>query len=268
MKFFQKITLLILCGVYSFSGNAQTIKYYQSFDNQRIAYEDTGKGKPILLLHGFINTGQNWRRTQLYKNLIAKGFRVIVPDMRGNGKSDKPHEDKFYQHEAEVKDLIGLMKSLKIKDYSLVGYSRGAIVGAKLLTKDKAVTKVVLGGIGQHFTNPNWDRRIMFAEAFSGKAHLHPETAGAVKYAKSINADTIALGFLQKYQPVTSPQDLGKYNHPVMIICGDEDLDNGDPKVLQSYFRNAIFKTVKGNHNNTYGTQAFADEVIRFLENE
>lgn len=266
MKSFYQSILLILCGVYSFSGNAQTIKYFQSFDNQRIAFEDTGKGKPILLLHGFINTGQNWRRTQLYKNLIAKGFRVIVPDMRGNGKSDKPHEDKFYQHEAEVKDLIGLMKSLKIRDYSLVGYSRGAIVGAKLLTKDKAVTKVVLGGIGQHFTNPNWDRRIMFAEAFSGKAHLHPETAGAVKYAKSINADTIALGFLQKHQPVTSPQDLGKYNHPVMIICGDEDLDNGDPKILQTYFKNAIFKTVKGNHNNTYGTQSFADEVIRFLE--
>ena len=175
MKFFQKITLLILCCVSSFSVNAQTIKYYQSFDNQRIAYEDTGKGKPILLLHGFINTGQNWRRTQLYKNLIAKGFRVIVPDMRGNGKSDKPHEDKFYQNEAEVRDVIGLMASLKIKKYEVVGYSRGSIVAGKLLTMDKGITKVVLGGIGQHFTNPNWDRRIMFAEAFSGKAHLHPK---------------------------------------------------------------------------------------------
>lgn len=268
MKSFQKITLLIFCCLHSFLGNAQNVKYYQSFDSQRIAFEDTGKGKPILLLHGFINTGQNWRRTQLYKDLIAKGFRVIVPDLRGNGKSDKPHEDKFYQNDAEVRDVIGLMASLNIKKYEVVGYSRGSIVAGKLLTMDKGVIKTVLGGIGQHFTNPNWDRRIMFAEAFSGKAHLHPETAGAIKYAKSINADTIALGFLQKYQPVTSPKDLGKYKYPVMIICGDEDLDNGDPKILQTYFKNAIFKTVKGNHNNTYGTQAFADEVLRFLENK
>jgi pimeloyl-ACP methyl ester carboxylesterase len=250
----------------SFLSNAQKFKYLESFDGQKIAYEDTGRGKPILLLHGFINTGANWRKTELYKNLIAKGFRVIVPDLRGNGASDKPHEDKYYQNDAEVRDLMGIISALEIKDYTLVGYSRGAIVAAKLLTKDKRVTKAILGGIGQYFTNPDWDRRKMFADAFSGKAHLHPETAGAVNYAKSIGVDTIALGFLQKYQPVTLPSDLMKYKKSVLIICGDEDLDNGDPKILQTYFRKATLKTVKGNHNGTYRTQAFSDEIIDFIE--
>jgi hypothetical protein len=51
----------------------------------------------------------------LYKDLIDKGFRVIIPDMCGNGASTKPHEDKFYQNEAEVKDFMGLISSLKSK---------------------------------------------------------------------------------------------------------------------------------------------------------
>eukprot|EP01137_Pigoraptor_chileana_P025326 Opistho-2@94671 len=151
----KKYALILSILILSFSAiKAQNLKRFTSFDGQNIAYEDTGRGKAVLLLHGFINTGANWRKTALYKDLIEKGFRVIVPDMRGNGASDKPHEDKFYQNDAEVKDLMSLISSLKIKDYTLVGYSRGAIVAAKLLTKDKRVTKAILGGVGQHFTNP------------------------------------------------------------------------------------------------------------------
>lgn len=265
MKSIQKLFLFCVLIFISLTTKAQHFKYMKAADGQRIAYEDTGKGKPVVLLHGFINTGANWRKTLLYKDLITKGFRVIVPDLRGNGASDKPHEDKYYQNDAEIKDIMGIVSALKIKDYILVGYSRGAIVAAKLLTKDKRVSKSVLGGVGQYFTNPEWDRRKMFADAFSGKAHLHPETQGAVAYAKSIGVDTIALGFLQKYQPVALPSELMKHKKPVLIICGDEDLDNGDPKILQTYFKNASLKLVKGNHNGTYRTQPFSDEIISFL---
>jgi pimeloyl-ACP methyl ester carboxylesterase len=254
---------MLLISSYSF---AQNFKYYEAPDKIRIAYTDTGSGKVIVLLHGFINTGANWRKTALFKDLAKNGYRVIVPDLRGNGRSDKPHEDKFYANDIETADVIGIVSSLKIKSYAVVGYSRGAIVAAKLLTKDKRISQVVLGGMGQHFTNPNWDRRLMFAEAFSGKAHLHPIAQGAVKYAKSINADTLALGFLQKYQPVTSSTELMKFKKPVLIIAGNEDKDNGDPEVLQTYFKNATLKIVKGNHNSTYNTEEFSEGVRAFLK--
>ncbi|AFK03859.1 alpha/beta hydrolase fold containing protein [Emticicia oligotrophica DSM 17448] len=247
-------------------GFAQNFKYYQAPDKIRIAYTDSGSGKVVVLLHGFINTGANWRKTALYKDLLKNGYRVIVPDLRGNGHSDKPHEDKFYTNDIETKDVIGILTNLKIKSYEVVGYSRGAIVAAKLITKDKRVVKVVLGGMGQHFTNPNWDRRLMFAAAFNGKFHLYPEAQGAVKYAKSINADTVALGLLQKYQPVTTPKELKKFSKPVLIIAGDEDKDNGNPEVLQTYFRDAKLSIVKGNHNITYNTEAFSAEIIGFLK--
>lgn len=257
------VVFMLFFSSYSF---AQTFKYYEAPDKVRIAYTDSGSGKVVVLLHGFINTGANWRKTALYKDLLKNGYRVIVPDLRGNGRSDKPHEDKFYANEIETGDVMGILTDLKVKAYEVVGYSRGAIVAAKLITKDKRVAKVVLGGMGQHFTNPNWDRRLMFAAAFNGKFHLYPEAQGAVKYAKSINADTVALGLLQKYQPVTSPEDLKKFSKPVLIIAGDEDKDNGDPAVLQTYFKDAKLSIVKGNHNATYNTEPFSAEIIKFLQ--
>jgi pimeloyl-ACP methyl ester carboxylesterase len=268
MKKLSCCKIIAAIGLYSlpFTAVSQTIKYYTAADAVKIAYTDTGSGKTVVLLHGFINTGANWRKTQLYKDACQKGYRVIVPDLRGNGGSDKPHEDKYYENDAEIADIMGMMRSLKIKKYNVVGYSRGAIVAAKLITKDKRVVKAVLGGMGQHFTNPNWERRIMFAAAFSGKSQLYPEAQGAVKYAKSINADTVALGLLQKYQPVTSAASLLKYKHPVLVIAGDEDMDNGDPAVLKTYFKQAVLKIVKGNHNSTYNTAEFSNGVIDFLQ--
>lgn len=251
----------------NYFANAQNaFQIYKAPDGVKVVFEDSGNGEAILLLHGFINTGDNWRRTELYKKLISDGYRVIVPDMRGNGRSDKPHGDKFYENDVEVADLMGIISQLKIKKYKVVGYSRGSIVAAKLLTKDKRISKAVLGGMGEQFTNPTWDRRLMFADAFSGKAHLHPETQGAVKYATSIGADTLSLGYLQKFQPVTSLKALTTIKIPVLILCGDKDRDNGSPEVLVSYFTKGELKIVPGVHNTTYQSTAFAEAVKEFIK--
>jgi len=62
--------------------------YLSSFDGTKIYYEVRGKGKPVLLLHGFIINGNSWKKAALYPDLLNAGYKVIIPDMRGNGKSD------------------------------------------------------------------------------------------------------------------------------------------------------------------------------------
>lgn len=242
-------------------------QYFTSFDGTKIAYTDEGKGQPIILIHGFISNRTSWNTTILKKALLESGFRVIIPDLRGNGESDKPQNEDAYSNDAESKDLKGLANFLKVKQYSAVGYSRGAIVLAKLLTKDKRIKKAVLGGMGADFTNPNWNRKLMFAAAFGGKAHLYPETAGAISYAKSIGADTLVLGYLQKYQPVITKQELAKIKKPVLVICGNEDIDNGKPQDLQALLPKGVLKIVKGNHNNASKSEEFSKAVIDFLKN-
>ncbi len=259
----MKIRLALIVAILSIaSSNAQT-KYFISFDDTKIAFTDEGKGKPILLIHGFINTRTSWDKTALKKDLLAKGYRVITPDLRGNGDSDKPHNDDAYSQDAEVIDLMFLMAELKIRKYWAIGYSRGSIILSKLLTKDRRLKKAVIGGMGVDFTNRNWDRRILFRDAFNGK--VTEVTKGAVEYAKSIGADLKSLYLQQKHQPVTSAAELQFVRAKVLVIAGHEDKDNGDPKALHNLIPKSKFKIVDGDHNGTYKTKAFSEAILSFL---
>jgi len=202
--------------------------------------------------------------TPLFKSLVAKGYRVIVPDLRGNGSSDKPQEEKAYQANAEVKDLRGLIDALGIAKYSAIGYSRGSILLSKLLTMDDRIEKAVIGGMGLDFTNPNWDRRIAFAKAFDG--HVTKETADAVDYAMRIKADFRSLHLQQKYQPVTTMVELSNLNvSSILVIAGDLDTDNGSPLELKEAIPNASLILVPGDHNTTYRTINFSKAVLQFI---
>src|ERR1700733_9096935 len=98
--------------------------YFSSFDGTKIYYETRGTGKPVLLVHGFIVNSSSWKGTELYHDLLNKGYKVIILDMRGNGRSGKPHDSTAYDNDAEAKDIMLLMNLLKIKQYNVVGYSR------------------------------------------------------------------------------------------------------------------------------------------------
>ena len=239
---------------------------FTSFDGTRIFYKDEGVGKPILLLHGFISNGSSWYKTALVSTLKEKGYRVIILDLRGNGKSDKPENPEAYQNNAEVKDLKALVTHLGLSELQAVGYSRGSIVLAQWLTEEKRITKAVIGGMGLDFTNPEWDRRIAFADAFSGRKPLSPMTEGAVNYAKSINANIKILGLIQDYQPSPSAESLQNIKIPTLVIAGDQDIDNGKPQELKDALGNATLKIVSGDHNTTYRKAPFANEVIAFLD--
>src|SRR4051794_3270699 len=66
--------------------------YFKSFDGRAIYYEVKGRGKPVILIHGFIVDGESWKKTAVYKDLLESGYKVITLDLRGNGRSDKPHD--------------------------------------------------------------------------------------------------------------------------------------------------------------------------------
>jgi pimeloyl-ACP methyl ester carboxylesterase len=240
---------------------------FKSFDDTQIHYEIMGKGRPVVLLHGFIVNSKSWKGGALPKKLTDAGFQVILVDLRGNGQSDKPHDLAKYENDAEIRDVIELMKFLGIMEYDIVGYSRGSILAAKMISMDKHIKTVTLGGMGADFTSPNWYRKKNFEEIFTGKAHLYPEFQGAVDYAKSSGADTLVLGLLQKAQPMTTFKEMKKFKKPVLVISGSEDTDNGKAEDLAKIFTNATLKIVPGkNHNNASSSEGFAEDVLQFLK--
>ncbi|MET0244907.1 MAG: alpha/beta hydrolase [Flavitalea sp.] len=258
------ILVLLTCNPLSAQDPARdSTGYFVSFDKTKIYYEDRGSGFPVVLVHGFINTGETWKRTDLFKSLQEAGFRVITLDLRGNGNSDKPHNAEGYANDAEARDIIGLVSYLKINLYDVVGYSRGSIITARLLVHDNRIRKAVIGGMGTDFTNPEWPRRIMFYRALSGDSI--PELAGVVKYIKDSKLDQKALAMMQKEQPSTPMSILAKFNQPIFVVVGDADEDKDKARELASIFPNARYAIVPGDHSGAMRSKEFASEVISFL---
>jgi non-heme chloroperoxidase len=89
--------------------------------NVDLYYEDHGKGKPAVLIHGWPLSGASWEKQLMA--LVNAGHRVITYDRRGFGQSDKPATGYIYDTLAE--DLRKLITQLDLRDVTLVGFSMG-----------------------------------------------------------------------------------------------------------------------------------------------
>jgi pimeloyl-ACP methyl ester carboxylesterase len=89
-----------------------------------IEYEVTGQGRPVVLLHGFPDSGRLWRHQ--VPALADAGFQVIVPDLRGYGRSDKPEDVEAYSMMFLAGDVLAVLADLGIARAHVVGHDWGA----------------------------------------------------------------------------------------------------------------------------------------------
>jgi pimeloyl-ACP methyl ester carboxylesterase len=85
---------------------------------------EEGKGTPVLLLHGFPDSSHLWRHQ--IPALTNAGFRVIAPDLRGFGGSDKPQTVQDYALPVLLGDVTGIMDGLGVERTHVVGHDWGA----------------------------------------------------------------------------------------------------------------------------------------------
>ncbi len=84
-------------------------------------YRDSGNGEPLLLLHGFTGSGDDWQH--VFAQPID-GFRVIAPDLRGHGRSTNPGDTFTFADVA--RDVFALLDTLGIDRVKAIGMSGGA----------------------------------------------------------------------------------------------------------------------------------------------
>ncbi len=92
----------------------------------RMHYIDEGEGPLVILLHGFPYLRYMWRRQ--IGALAEAGFRVVVPDQRGFGQTDRPDAIEAYDMSQSVGDMVGLMAALGETSAVIVGHDLGAWV--------------------------------------------------------------------------------------------------------------------------------------------
>lgn len=223
-----------------------------------------GTGQPVLLIHGFTGTADNWKDKPVTDSLLAHGYKTILVDLRGNGLSDLPESPEKYANNAEARDLKGLMEYLGFKRYAALGYSRGSIILASLLILDPQCKKAVMGGMGADFTNPEWPRRIGFYKALMNDTIAGYE--GFRNYIAEKGLNPRVLASQQKEQPATPKEALAGLKIPVLILCGTEDTDNGKGQELQALIPGSEFAEVPGTHNTALSTPEFAAKAVEFLD--
>jgi pimeloyl-ACP methyl ester carboxylesterase len=89
-----------------------------------IEYEVTGDGRPVVMLHGWPDSGRLWRNQ--VPALADAGFRVIVPDLRGFGASDKPTDVEAYSLLFLAADIAAVLDAEGVDRAHIVGHDWGA----------------------------------------------------------------------------------------------------------------------------------------------
>jgi pimeloyl-ACP methyl ester carboxylesterase len=92
----------------------------------RLSVYEAGQGPPVVLSHGFPELAYSWRHQ--FAALAAAGYRVIAPDQRGYGASDRPAAIEDYDLMALSGDLIGLLDALEIDEAVFVGHDWGGLI--------------------------------------------------------------------------------------------------------------------------------------------
>jgi pimeloyl-ACP methyl ester carboxylesterase len=99
-------------------------------DGVGIEYEVVGQGQPLVLLHGWPDSGRLWRRQA--PELAVAGFQVIIPDLRGYGRSGKPEAVEAYSLPVLVKDVLAVLADRNIGHAHIVGHDWGASLAWRL----------------------------------------------------------------------------------------------------------------------------------------
>ena len=95
-------------------------------DGVGIEYQVAGQGRPVVLLHGFPDSGRLWQHQ--VPALAAAGFQVIVPDLRGYGGSAKPDTVEAYSLPLLAGDVLAILAEQQIGRAHLVGHDWGAAI--------------------------------------------------------------------------------------------------------------------------------------------
>jgi len=111
---------------------------------------DTGKGFPLVLVHGFLGSSEMW---QPQINFFKKKFRVVTPDLPGFGKSNKVKSCK--SKKIMEKLILKCLKEKKIKKYNLLGHSMGGMIVQEMAKKDgKKISKLICYSTGPKGSMP------------------------------------------------------------------------------------------------------------------
>lgn len=243
---------------------------FESFDGERIAWRELGSasGRPLVLIHGYFSNAQiNWLKYGHAERIAAKGYRVIMPDLRGHGDSAKPHDRAAYPPDALMRDGLALVAHLGLTDYDLGGYSLGGRTAVRMLVNSATPGRVALGGMGLPGILHTQGRGEYFRKVLTNLGSFQRGSSEWMTEAflKTTGGDPVALLNILETFVDTSREELAQIAQPTVVICGEEDDDNGSPQDLADALRDARYVEIPGNHMSAVVKPELGQAIADFL---
>lgn len=272
-------------------------------DGASIRVRHGGEGPPVLLLHGHPRTSATWHRVA--PQLVAAGFRVVCPDLRGYGRSRGPEptaDHAGYSKRVVATDMVTVMGVLGHQRFRLAGHDRGSAVALRLtLDHQQAVSQVAfLDGlpISEHLTRitatfaTQWWHWFFFAQPGIPERVINadpdawyrgdPAVMGAENYAEwraAVRNPEVVRAMLEDYRAgltidrtheETDRANGVRIRCPVLVLWSlRDDLEDlyGDPRTIWSGWADDVRGQGidSGHHMAEEAPEELANNLIDFF---
>ena len=266
--------------------------YANAKDGTDLYYKDWGTGKPVVLLHGWPLTGDTFDDMGIA--LADKGYRAIIPDRRGFGRSDQPWTGNDYDTYAE--DVTAILADAKITDpVALVGFSMGGGEVARFQTKYPGRTSaaVLISSVVPYMLktddNPNGVPQATFDQMTAGmkkdraafftgffKDFYGPGTVSDEVLMNSWRQTMLSgtknmLDAANAFATTDFRPDLASFKSPTLVIHGTTDKTvpiDATGRVVAAQVPGAKLIEYDGRAHGLFATdkQRLIDDVVGFLD--
>ena len=233
---------------------------YRYFDSAgvRVAFMEKGQGEPVILLHAAMADLEfNWVKFGIL-NTLAGNHWTIALDLRGHGKSGKPHDPKAYGR-LMAQDVLKLMDHLRIPKAHLLGYSMGSHIALTIVADypDRVISAIFGGPTWIH---PGQDMEPPPSEEFLAK--MNDSVFGG---RNDVQAVLLSIGSQADW--AVTEEALQAAHVPCLFIFGKKDENRKQiPDLQRAMAKYAEFVEIEGaGHGDTVLSPEFLKAVLPFL---
>lgn len=237
---------------------------YAINEGARIWYASVGSGEPVVLLHGGLGNADNWGHQ--VPALIDAGYRAILVDSRGQGRSTR--DARPYSYQLMASDTRAVMDALDVARAAFIGWSDGADIALVLSRETPARSSGVFffacnvdsTGVKPFQSSALIDR--VYGHHVGDYARLSPQP-------DAFEAMRDDLGLMQATQPGFGERELGEVPVPVWSVLGEHDefIERAHAEAIARGIPDAQFVLLPsvGHFAPLQRPQAFNQAMLAFL---